>query len=124
MFHIIFTCVLVMVGTLGFVTCADPTNSESESSTEPSGASSSSGEAPVRNYTYEVVNTYPHDSGAYTQGLMIEGEKIFEGTGLRGRSSLRKVDLQTGSVEQIHHLSSSIFGEGIVVYDDKILQLS
>ncbi|HIG48855.1 MAG TPA: glutaminyl-peptide cyclotransferase [candidate division Zixibacteria bacterium] len=113
-----------MVGALGFVTCADPTNSESESSTEPSGASSSSGEAPVRNYTYEVVNTYPHDSGAYTQGLMIEGEKIFEGTGLRGRSSLRKVDLQTGSVEQIHHLSSSIFGEGIVVYDDKILQLS
>ena len=124
MFHIIFTCVLVMIGTLGFVTCADPTNSVSESSTEPSGASSSSGETPVRNYTYEVVNTYPHDSGAYTQGLMIEGEKFFEGTGLRGRSSLRKVDLQTGSVEQIHHLSSSIFGEGIVVYDNKILQLS
>ena len=124
MFHIIFTCVLGMVGMLGFVTCADPTNSESESSTEPSGASSSSGEVPVRNYTYEVVNTYPHDSGAYTQGLMIEGETYFEGTGLRGRSSLRKVDLQTGSVEQIHHLSSSIFGEGIVVYDNKILQLS
>ena len=124
MFHIIFTRVLVMIGMLGFVTCADPTNSESESSTEPFGASSSSGEAPVRNYTYEVVNTYPHDSGAYTQGLMIEGETYFEGTGLRGRSSLRKVDLQTGSVEQIHHLSSSIFGEGIVVYDNKILQLS
>jgi len=124
MFHIIFTCVLVMVGMLGFITCTDPTNSESESSMEPSGASSSSGEAPIRNYTYEVVNTYPHDSGAYTQGLMIEGEKLFEGTGLRGRSSLRKVDLQTGSVEQIHHLSSSIFGEGIVVYDNKILQLS
>ena len=124
MFHIIFARVLVMIGMLGFVTCADPTNSESESSTEPFGASSSSGEAPVRNYTYEVVNTYPHDSGAYTQGLMIEGEKVFEGTGLRGRSSLRKVDLQTGSVEQIHHLSSSIFGEGIVVYDNKILQLS
>ena len=87
MFHIIFTCVLVMIGMLGFVTCADPTNSKSESSTEPFGASSSSGEAPVRNYTYEVVNTYPHDSGAYTQGLMIEGEKVFEGTGLRGRSS-------------------------------------
>lgn len=124
MFNITFTYVLVIAGMLSFVTCADPTNSESGSSTETSESSSSTNETPIRNYTYEVVNTYPHDSGAYTQGLMIEGEKFIEGTGLRGRSSLRKVDLQTGSVEQIHHLSSSIFGEGIVVYDNKILQLS
>jgi glutaminyl-peptide cyclotransferase len=122
MLHILMGT-FVMLGMLSFVTCAEPTKSESESSTNTPGVPSS-GATPIRNYTYEVVNTYPHDANAYTQGLMIEGEKIFEGTGLRGRSSLRKVDLQTGSVEQVHHLSSSIFGEGIVVYDNKILQLS
>lgn len=123
MFQAFISGALVIVGMLGFVTCTDPMNSDIESSTKTSG-SSSTGEAPVRNYTYEIVNTYPHDTGAFTQGLVIEGETLFEGTGQRGRSSLRRVDLQTGTVEQIHHLSSSIFGEGIAVYDNKIIQLS
>src|SRR3954447_16757549 len=49
-------------------------------------------------YTYEVVNTYPHDPTAFTQGLAFEDGFLYEGTGVKGRSSLRKVELKTGRV--------------------------
>jgi glutamine cyclotransferase len=75
-------------------------------------------------YTYRVVNAYPHDRGAFTQGLVIEDGILYEGTGLYGRSSLRRVDLDTGEVLQIYRLPDQLFGEGITVYDDKIVQLT
>lgn len=76
-------------------------------------------------FTYEVVNTYPHDPDAFTQGLVYEaGGILYEGTGLRGESSLRKVELETGKVLQIHRLADQYFGEGIAVYDDRIAQLT
>ena len=82
------------------------------------------GETSPISYTYEVINVYPHDSNAFTQGLVIDEGVMYEGTGLTGESSLRRVDLETGDVLQIHELPSNLFGEGITVFDDKIIQLT
>ena len=78
--------------------------------------------APV--YTYEIVNVFPHDPGAWTQGLDIEDGILFEGTGIYGRSSIRRVDLATGRVLQVCNLSPQYYGEGITVYKDSIIQLT
>lgn len=78
----------------------------------------------VPNYTYEVVNVYPHDPQAFTQGLVFDGDVLYEGTGLNGRSSLRRVDLASGSVLQQVDLSSNYFGEGVTVVGDRIVQLT
>ncbi len=78
--------------------------------------------APV--YGFEIVSTYPHDPGAFTQGLVYEEDHFYEGTGLRGQSSLRRVMLANGQVLQQHELDDSLFGEGVVVVDDQIIQLT
>ena len=75
-------------------------------------------------YTYDVINVYPHDPNAFTQGLVIDDGVMYEGTGLTGESSLRRVDIETGDVLQIHELPSEFFGEGITVFGDKIIQLT
>ena len=75
-------------------------------------------------YSYRVVNEYPHDVDAYTQGLVFHDGELYEGTGLYGHSSLRRVELETGSVLQIHELDDKYFGEGITIYDDRIIQLT
>ncbi|NOK63460.1 MAG: glutaminyl-peptide cyclotransferase [Chloroflexi bacterium AL-N10] len=75
-------------------------------------------------YTYNVLNTYPHDPGAFTQGLIYEQGTLYEGTGLYGESSLRRVDLTTGEVSQQHNLDEEYFGEGITIYGDRIVQLT
>ena len=75
-------------------------------------------------YTYEIVDVYPHDSLAYTQGLVFVDGVLYEGTGLRGQSSLRKVDLESGNVTQIRRLPARYFGEGIVVFGERIVQLT
>ncbi len=75
-------------------------------------------------YTYKVVNTVPHDRNAFTQGLVFEDGVLYEGTGLYGRSTLRKVELETGSVLQMHQLLTKFFGEGITIYGDNIIQLT
>ncbi len=78
----------------------------------------------VQFYTYEIVNTYPHDRNAYTQGLVFEDGLLYESTGLHRRSSLRKVELKTGNILKIHKLKNQFFGEGITIYGDKIIQLT
>lgn len=80
--------------------------------------------APER-FTYEVVREYPHDPAAFTQGLVFQDGYLYEGTGLYGASSLRKVDLETGEVLQIRELADEYFGEGIAIYEEnKIAQLT
>jgi len=74
--------------------------------------------------SYEVINTFPHDDGAYTQGLLYEGGELFESTGLYGESSLRRVVLETGQVLQITQLDSGFFGEGLAKWGDQFLQLT
>ena len=71
-----------------------------------------------------VINTYPHDKEAFTQGLAFSNGSLYESTGLHGKSSLRKVNLKTGEVEKIHKLSDHLFGEGITILDKKIYQLT
>jgi glutamine cyclotransferase len=75
-------------------------------------------------YTYRIVNVYPHDPEAFTQGLVFDQGFLYEGTGLRGRSSLRRVDPETGRVLDIHRLADDLFGEGITIYEDQIFQLT
>lgn len=77
-------------------------------------------------YGYRVVNVYPHDPEAFTQGLVYDPQEgvLYEGTGLWGRSSLRRVELETGEVLQIHELPDRYFGEGITLWDGKVVQLT
>ena len=75
-------------------------------------------------YTYSIVNTYPHDESAFTQGLVYENGALYEGTGLYGESTLRRVKLETGEVLQSYMLSDRYFGEGIAILDGKIVQVT
>ena len=75
-------------------------------------------------HSYEVVNTYPHDPDAFTQGLAFHDGKLYEGTGRNGQSSLRLVDLESGELLKRHNLGSRFFGEGIAIYDNKVYQLT
>lgn len=73
---------------------------------------------------YRIVNTYPHDPRAFTQGLVFADGVLYEGTGLRGQSSLRKVDLKTGTILQVRQLPVRFFGEGITIYGNRVIQLT
>jgi glutaminyl-peptide cyclotransferase len=75
-------------------------------------------------YTYEVVHTYPHDRDAYTQGLEYVGGILYESTGLNGRSSIRKVKLETGEVTQRREISNQYFGEGITLWKGDLVELT
>lgn len=75
-------------------------------------------------YTYEIVNIYPHDINAYTQGMDFYKGTLYESTGQRGASSLRKVDYKTGEVLKKINLENRYFGEGIAVLNDKIYMLT
>lgn len=75
-------------------------------------------------YTYEIVNEYPHDKKAYTQGLEFHQDTLYEGTGKKGRSFLRKVDYKTGEALNQIDLDKTIFGEGITILNEKIYQLT
>jgi len=75
-------------------------------------------------FTYEVVNTYPHDPEAYTQGLEFVGDTLYESTGKRGQSTLRKLDYRTGDILQTVDLDPDKFGEGITILNNTIYQLT
>lgn len=73
---------------------------------------------------YKLIKTYKHDTKAYTQGLEIADDFLYEGTGQWGQSELRKVELNSGKVLQSVSLENKFFGEGITVFQDKIYQLT
>ena len=75
-------------------------------------------------YGYKVIHTFPHDPNAFTQGLVWNNGYLYEGTGLAGQSTLRKVELETGKVVQSINLPVKYFGEGITIFKDKIIQLT
>jgi glutaminyl-peptide cyclotransferase len=77
-----------------------------------------------REYTFKVINVFPHDTSAFTQGLVYRDGFLYEGTGLNGRSQLRKVRLETGEVVQHADLSREFFGEGIAIVGNNVLQLT
>jgi glutamine cyclotransferase len=101
---------------------ASPSATDTATATASPTAAVSSG-TPTLN-GYRIVNTYPHDPQAFTQGLDIHDGVLYEGTGLNGRSSLRRVDLETGEVLQQTDLAEQYFGEGIVVNGDRIYQIT
>jgi glutamine cyclotransferase len=71
-----------------------------------------------------VLERFPHDPGAFTQGLVYDAGQLYESTGKYGESTLRRVDLASGRVEQLRELPDRLFGEGIVVRDERIVQLT
>jgi glutaminyl-peptide cyclotransferase len=73
-------------------------------------------------YTYKIVKTYPHDTNAFTEGLVFDNGALYESTGLS--SSLRRVDLESGSVQQEFVLSAEYFGEGLTVVNNSLIQLT
>jgi glutamine cyclotransferase len=75
-------------------------------------------------YGYRVLAVYPHDAEAFTQGLVYHQGDFYESTGLRGRSSLRKVNLETGEVLQFRALEKQYFGEGLALFADRLYQLT
>ena len=75
-------------------------------------------------YTYSVVNVYPHDEAAFTQGLVFEDGFLYEGTGLWDQSTLRRVELETGNITQLYSLPDNLYGEGITIFEDRIIQLT
>ena len=109
---LLFTCFLQSCSS------SDPTNGGLKATTDTVADSG------IPRYSFSIVDTYPHDPEAFTQGLAYEDGFLYEGTGLRGSSSLRRVDLETGRVLQRHILDDEIFGEGIVIFEQRIFQLT
>ncbi len=75
-------------------------------------------------YSYRIVNTYPHDTTAFTQGLFFEDGALYESTGQYGTSGLRKTALETGETLKSVSISDTLFGEGSVAWDGKIIMLT
>lgn len=90
----------------------------------PTPAAASAARAKIPTYTYEVVRTYPHDPGAFTQGLFYLNGFLYESTGLEGRSTVRKESLETGQVLLKYTLSPEFFGEGITVWGNRLVSLT
>ena len=76
------------------------------------------------NYVATVVRSYPHDPAAFTEGLFIRDGKLYEGTGLEGKSDIRRVDLATGTVELRRAIDPKVFGEGIVAFGNVLYELT
>lgn len=79
--------------------------------------------APIE-YSYKVVARFPHDDKSYTQGLEFYNGIMYEGSGQYGESALRRYKLETGELLQTYNLPGNVFGEGIVIYNNKIYQLT
>jgi glutamine cyclotransferase len=75
-------------------------------------------------YTYHVVKTYPHDTSAFTEGLVFSNGTLYESTGEYGSSSLRRVNLEDGTVQKEVLLPSQYFGEGLTAVNDSLIQLT
>ncbi len=75
-------------------------------------------------YTYKIINVYPHDANAFTQGLIYHNGYLYESTGLYGKSSLRKTDLETGEILQYKAMDPALFAEGLTCYQQVLYQLT
>jgi glutamine cyclotransferase len=113
--------------------CADSGVDPSRSTRPPGpceslcdGPRESTGNATATEYGYRVVAEYPHDTGAFTQGLIWVDTMLIEGTGYyNGPSTLRRVELQSGTVVQIRDTPDpTVFGEGVTQIDERIVQLT
>lgn len=78
----------------------------------------------LQHWSVRVIRVVPHDATAFTQGLEVSGDELLESTGRRGRSTVRRVDLETGVVLDSRPLDNALFGEGLTVAGDDVIQLT
>ena len=74
--------------------------------------------------SYTLLNIYPHDTTAFTQGLVFYNNQLYEGTGQKKASTLRKVDYKTGAIQKKIDIDPDLFGEGITILNDTLYQLT
>src|SRR5436190_24341921 len=109
--------VAVLIGLAGIMAIGFRTTTELAARQQPPSA-----DVPVSGY--KVQHVYPHDANAFTQGLQYVNGVLYEGTGLNGRSSIRRVKLETGEVLQRREISSEYFGEGITLWKTDLIELT
>jgi glutamine cyclotransferase len=105
---------VLVIATLAALACSSPSGST---------PGVSAGPAPAR-LSFAVAHTYPHDPDAFTQGLVYRDGFLYESTGLNGRSSLRKVEIETGRVLQRRDVEPQYFAEGLVDWEQRLIQLT
>lgn len=111
-------CLIAVVG------CNQPRSAESVSVPALPANVASGAHAGVVRYTYEVVKAWPHDRGAFTQGLVFRGDTLLESTGLNGESSLREVNIADGRVLKRVQVPAAYFAEGLAVIGTEAFQLT
>jgi len=125
----VFSVVIVSALVLGFFFWPEgeatpaPQSIDSAPAADPKAAPAAEALTPER-LRVRVLNSYPHDAEAYTQGLVWQGGNLYESTGLNGRSSVRRVDVASGEVEHRFDLSQEYFGEGLAVAGDRLIQIT
>lgn len=112
-----FTAIVTLLLCLIHMGCNSNTNADRPSPGPPP-------VAPVPKYGYQILNIRPHDSNAFTQGLILVDGKLLESTGQEGNSSLRRVELETGKILQKVDVPIPYFAEGITVLNGKVYQLT
>lgn len=115
-----FTLSLLVTGTIFIYSAC---NNKETDSVAPETEGNSTIPAPV-SIGYTIINSMSHDTAAFTQGLELYKGTLLESTGLEGKSSLRKINTQTGKVEKLQNMPADIFSEGLTVLNDTIYQLS
>lgn len=110
---------LLLIAIIALASCGGRT--ETAALTAPAAQSETSASGV---YSYRVINTFPHDPAAFTQGLFFEDGVLFESTGQVGTSSIRKVRLEDGEVLQKRDVPPPYFGEGIVAWDGRLMELT
>lgn len=116
---------LLLVSILISTACGGPANAPKTNVNAGNTAPASTAKAgPLPVFGYEVVKAYPHDPKAFTEGLFYHDGFLYESTGEKGQSSLRKVELETGKVVQKWDMPREDFGEGISMIGDEIYQLT
>lgn len=114
--------VLCLAGGLALAMACGASGPGTAGNGAPPASAATSSAVPV--LAYDIVRSHPHDPAAFTQGLQLVDGDLYEGTGLHGRSTLRRVELRSGRVLQQAALEPRYFGEGITVLDDRIVQLT
>lgn len=107
---------LLFISSIFFVACNSNTDNLTNDPKNTIAASS--------NIDYTIVNIFPHDTAAFTEGLVWYNNQLFESTGETGHSDIRKVELKTGAVQQKVDIDKKLFGEGITIMNDKIYQIT
>lgn len=99
-------------------------NGDTSNDTPPDTAAAVPTPPPVPEFTYRIVHQYPHDTSAFTQGLIVHDGRFFESTGRNGYSSLREVEVESGKVIRRFDLPAMYFAEGLALHGDRLYQLT